>query len=236
MNSQLYNIDCVAKMQQFINNNRKFDLILTDPPYEMDIHGGTANNDFSSRKLISEKHIQFITDGFDYQKCFNMFLQLQTVTNILIFCSNNQISKTMKFFEDKGLSATLLVWKKLNPIPLCNGKHISDLQFIVYVRGKGAFFNNDEEYGIKMKCKQYSSPSSKYRIHPTQKPIKLLQQLIRLHSKKGDVIFDPFMGSGSTGVASLNLSRCFCGCELKEQFFAGAKNRIDNLLVQNVLF
>jgi hypothetical protein len=56
-----------------------------------------------------------------------MFLQLQTVTNILIFCSNNQISKTMKFFEDKGYSATLLVWKKLNPIPLCNGKHISDL-------------------------------------------------------------------------------------------------------------
>ena len=60
MEAELYNVDCFVQMEKLIEQNRKFDLILTDPPYEMQIHGGTANNDFSSRKLISEKHIDFI--------------------------------------------------------------------------------------------------------------------------------------------------------------------------------
>lgn len=236
MEAELYNVDCFVQMEKLIEQNRKFDLILTDPPYEMQIHGGTANNDFSSRKLISEKHIDFIVQGFDYQKCFQKLLKLQNIPNMLIFCSNRQVSKTMKFFEDRELSTTLLVWEKLNPIPLCNGKYVSDLQFIVYVRGKGAFFNDSEQYRYKLKCKHYSSPSSKFRIHPTEKPIQLLEQLVRIHSKQNDIVFDPFMGSGTSGIAALNLGRQFCGCELNETFFDGAKKRIDNLLVQQQLF
>ena len=236
MNKQLFNVDCNIKIDQFLKQNRKFDLILTDPPYELEIHGGTANNDFSSRKLISDKHIEFISNGFDYDVLFDKLLRLQNIPNMLIFCSNKQISKIMSYFQNRNLSTTLLVWQKKNPIPLCYGKYVSDLQFIVWIRGKGSFFNNNEQYKYKLKCKHYTSPSSKYRIHPTEKPIKLLQELIRIHSKENDVIFDPFFGSGSTCIASLNLNRNFVGCEIDNQFFIDAKKKIDNLIVQPSLF
>ena len=66
----------------------------------------------------------------------------------------------------------------------------------------------------------------KYGKHPTQKPLGLLSHFIRLLSNEGDVVFDPFMGSGSTGVAALNLKRRFVGIELSHDYFAMAERRI----------
>lgn len=63
--------------------------------------------------------------------------------------------------------------------------------------------------------------------HPTQKPVELLRYLIQLISDKGDTIFDPFMGSGSTGVASLIEGRKFMGCEIDSEYFEIAKRRIE---------
>lgn len=63
--------------------------------------------------------------------------------------------------------------------------------------------------------------------HPTQKPINLLRKLVLLISDKGDTIFDPFMGSGSTGVASLIEGRKFVGCEIDDEYFQIAKRRVE---------
>ena len=62
--------------------------------------------------------------------------------------------------------------------------------------------------------------------HPTQKPIKLLKHLISIASNKGDLVFDPFMGVGSTGVASMQLQRNFVGCEINDIYFEAARKRI----------
>lgn len=232
----IYNDDCFKIMDDMIYRGVKVDCIITDPPYEMDIHGGTRNNDFGTRKLVKDKHIDFICDGFDYEKCFSNMLKLCDIPNFLIFCSNNQVSKTMSFFENLNIPTTLLVWSKLNPIPFCFGKYVSDLEFIVYVHGSGSTFNNEADYSLKLKTKRYSSPSKKERIHPTQKPVALLSDFIKLHTKENDTIFDPFMGSGSTGVASLNNNRNFIGCEINKDFFILAKDILDNLSIQQELF
>ncbi len=63
--------------------------------------------------------------------------------------------------------------------------------------------------------------------HPTQKPIKVLEHVIKLASKEGDVVFDPFMGVGSTGVAALNLDRKFIGVEIDEKYFKAAEKRLN---------
>jgi len=62
--------------------------------------------------------------------------------------------------------------------------------------------------------------------HPTQKPIKVLGRIIEIASNKGDMIFDPFMGVGSTGVAALNLGRKFIGIEIDEKYFKAAEKRL----------
>ncbi len=66
------------------------------------------------------------------------------------------------------------------------------------------------------------------RVHPTQKPVALMEWIIKNYSKDGDTILDPFMGSGTTGVACKNLNRKFIGIELDKNYFNIAKERIDN--------
>lgn len=66
--------------------------------------------------------------------------------------------------------------------------------------------------------------------HPTEKPISLMGILVTNSSNAGDVVLDPFMGAGSTGVASLETGRKFIGCEIDEKYFDVAKERIEEVI------
>jgi site-specific DNA-methyltransferase (adenine-specific) len=89
---------------------------------------------------------------------------------------------------------------------------------------KGAVtVNNGDRFPVQMldiKC------NSKNKVHPTQKPVALLEQLLLAYSNEGDIVLDNCMGSGSTGVACVNLNRSFIGMELEEEYFEIAKERI----------
>lgn len=226
MKYRLINGDCNKELDKIIDTGFKFDFILIDPPYELENHGGTRKAMARRMNKIKDE-IDFISNGFDYDTIFNKLIELQNIVNMCIFCSNKQISKIMGWFEDKGYSVTLLVWKKTNPSPLCNLKHISDLEFIIYVRGKGAYWNSDEDLEIKYKLKQHSIINGKNKLHPTEKPVNLLKELIRLHTKENDMILDCFMGSGSTGVACKELNRNFVGIELNKEYFEIAERRME---------
>ena len=226
MKYRLINGDCNKELDKIIDTGFKFDFILIDPQYKLENHGGTRKAMARRMNKIKDE-IDFISNGFDYDTIFNKLIELQNIVNMCIFCSNKQISKIMGWFEDKGYSVTLLVWKKTNPSPLCNLKHISDLEFIVYVRGKGAYWNSDENLEIKYKLKQHSIINGKNKFHPTEKPVNLLKELIRLHTKEDDMILDCFMGSGSTGVACKELNRNFVGIELNKEYFEIAERRME---------
>jgi site-specific DNA-methyltransferase (adenine-specific) len=219
MELKLIKGDCLVEMDNLIKQGIKVDLILTDPPYELECHGGT-NSAMAQRATKVRDEIDFISNGFDYDSCFNKFLQLQKVPNILIFCSNKQLSKTMMWFENKGLSVKCLVWNKTNPS--------------VFVRGKGASWNPDCELSKKYKVKRFPFVSPKIKKHPTQKPLELIKEYIELHSFENETVLDCFMGSGTTGEASLSLNRNFIGIELNDDFFNIAKNRIEDS--QNSIF
>lgn len=118
------------------------DLILTDPPYELNIHGGSGMGAFCERKLIKTKHIDFMVHGFEYETYFKEFIRVCKKVNLYIFCSNQQITKIMNWFEEKGYLVNLLVWHKTNAVPLVNKKYHSNAEYIVCVRESGATFNN----------------------------------------------------------------------------------------------
>ena len=218
----LINGEALEQLKMIPNNS--VDFVCIDPPYELDNHGG-GKTDFAQRKLVKDLHIDFISNGFEMEKVFTEIERVSKTMNMICFCSNKQVSKIMNYWEQKKYSVTLLVWQKSNPVPFGNGKYISDLEFMIYVRGKNAIYNNTG-YANQLKTFNYPAPSSKSRIHPTEKPIELLKRLIEIHSNKGSVVLDCFGGSFSTGLACMELAREFIGIELDNNYFEIAKERL----------
>ena len=231
--NNIYLGDCLDIMKHI--PDKSIDIIITDPPYLMDKGGGDKKSDFSNR--TPNKRISHLTDGFDTENTFNQFMRICKTPNFIIFCSNKQVSMIMKWFEDKGLSTTILVWQKLNPIPLANAQYLSDIEFAIYIRGDGATFNADVPYEYKQKIT--TLPTAKTTdgyFHPTQKPIDLIRRYIIVHTKPNDVVLDPFCGSASTIIAAIRERRQWIGIEKDEKYFNIAKKRIETELSQPTLF
>jgi len=223
------NIDGLELLKSLDDNS--IDFVLTDPPYEIQVHGGGAG--FLKNRKLMNKHISYIGKGFDYDNYFNEYLRILKTPNIVLFCSNAQVSKTMQWFENKKLSTTLLVWKKPNPIPAGNGKYISNIEFMVYVRGKGATFNNIG-YEYQLKTFEYQSPHN--RIHPTEKPIDLLRRLLLIHTNENDIVVDTFAGSLTTAIACHKERRKFVGSEIDKKMFDKSLKRYKQITRQTELF
>lgn len=138
-----------------------------------------------------------------------------------IFCGNKQVSPLVHELDKCGFSVRVGAWNKTNPSPM-NGTKIwlSGLEFCVFARREKATFTEH--------CKKalWDCPSGRNKYHPTEKPVKLITRLIQASSVSGDIVFDPFMGSGSTGVACVNTGRRFIGIELDPGYFTISVNRI----------
>lgn len=221
---KLFKGDCLELMKKL--EDKSVDLICTDIPYELENHGGT-NSALATRCAKMRDSVEFMANGIDYDKVFSEFLRLCKIPNMVIFCSNMQIGKIITFFNSRNLKTELLVWEKLNPAPLCNGKYISDLEYIVYVHDKGSCFNNDAPYEFKRKCKMYPIVISDEKVHPTQKPLKLIEELVVLHSLENQTVLDPFMGSGTCGLVCSAKNRNFIGMEIENEYYIIARNRIE---------
>ena len=120
-----------------------------------------------------------------------------------------------------GLSTRLCVWEKTNPSPM-NGDKIwlSGIECCVYGKFKGATFNEFCKNSV------FRFPSGRNTYHPTQKPLQLMEHIIKASSNEGDTVLDCCMGSGSTGVAAMHTHRNFVGMELDEGYFKIAEQRI----------
>ena len=105
----------------------------------------------------------------------------------------------------------------------------------IFERNGGANYRVFRHYLINSTVAA-SFTGDEFTGHKSQKPIKLIQELIEKYTNEGDTIFDPFMGSGTTGVACMQLGRKFIGCEINEQYFAIARKRIEAAAMQEPLF
>ena len=115
-------------------------------------------------------------------------------------------------------------YKRLQEITGCFQKPYSEIkQTFLREKNNLCTFNT----GVLESDVLYGNLSEK-RVHPTQKPVRLLEQLIKAYSNEGEVILDNCMGSGSTGVACVNLNRDFIGMELKQEYFDIATERIND--------
>ena len=206
--------DCLELMKDIPDGS--VDLVLTDIPYgevNRENHGTTRNLDKGKADIVT----------FDVKKLTEMLCD-KTKGSIYMFCGIEQVSTIRATMVEKGLSTRLCIWEKTNPSPM-NGQVIwlSGIECCVYGKQKKATFNEH--------CKNtvFRFPTVKGKLHPTQKPVDLMKYLIEVSSNENDTVLDPFMGSGSTGIACVNTNRNFIGIELDKTYFDIAQNRINKL-------
>ena len=111
-------------------------------------------------------------------------------------------------------------------------RYVQDMEFAIWAVKKKAkwVFHKPENKPYLRGFFSTSLVSGSEKLgHPTQKSLKLMEELIAIHTNQGEIILDPFMGSGSTGDAALRLNRKFIGIELEEEFYKMAKKRLKKI-------
>ena len=216
--------------------DKSIDLIITDPPYEKkgggyDRGGGIFGS--KNLKYHSELDGNKLLKGID-NACLDEMVRVMKKVNIYIWCNKIQLRQYIDFFEDLGCSTELLTWHKTNPVPTCNNKYLSDTEYLLFFREKGV-----KVFGsYSTKKKYYITPTNKndkkLYSHPTIKPLDIIQNITINSSEEGATVLDPFMGSGTTGVACLNTGRKFIGIEIDKDYFEIAKKRINTKLERKV--
>lgn len=210
--------DCMELMDNIPNES--IDLVLTDIPYNK------VNRKDNGLRKLDKENADVLT--FDLINFLNQLYD-KTKSTIIIFCGKEQVSIIHSYFNDKQKkgkgTVRQLIWEKSNPSPM-NGQHIylSGVENAIWFKKRGGTFNAH--------CKNtvFKYPTGRSKLHPTEKNHLLLQELILDNSNENDLILDPCMGSGSTGVVALQNNRNFLGMELDENYFNIAENRIYNQL------
>lgn len=218
--NKIYNEDCLEGMKRIPDGS--VDCIVTDIPYNEcnRTDNGLCNLDKDKADI----------GCFDITELTDMLCN-KTRGSIYMFCGFNQVSNIRMAMTAKGLSTRIIVWEKTNPSPM-NGSAIwlSGIELCVFGKKPGAPFN----FHCQNTVLRY--PCGTNKIHPTQKPVELMRQLILASSQIGGVIFDPFMGSGTTAIAAIREKRNFIGFELNKEYYDKACKRIQLEMAQPCLF
>ena len=225
---KLINSDSFEYMKNIADDS--IDLILTDPPYNLSNYS-TGNIKLSWRSEINNDLADWDKTDFNPALLADDFIRiLKPIGNIFAFCSYNIIGKWHEVFDAKFDTFQFMVWHKTNPVPkIYKAGFLNSCELIVCMWNKGHtwnFLNQKEMHNFIETPICMGAERTKNPKHPTQKPVKVLRHIIERASNPGSLIFDPFMGVGSTGVAALEMNRRFLGIEIDKNYFVMAKGRL----------
>jgi site-specific DNA-methyltransferase (adenine-specific) len=221
----------------YISNlkDKSISLILTDPPYQISKSSNFKNYSDKANSDIITKYGSHSIDFGEWDKeeinwdlLFKEYFRILKDGGTLIFFFDIWKSTIIKEIADKYKfkQARVCQWQKTNPVPI-NSKvnYLSNANeyFFTFVKGKKPTFNSEYDNGVY----RYPICHGKERLdHPTQKPLSLIQDLVKKHSNEGDLVLDTFAGSGTTGEACQILNRKYILIEKDENYFLLIKNRL----------
>lgn len=236
------NRDCIEVLKELEKDS--IDLIITDPPYNL---GSFMKKRQTNLNRMRENF--FVGAGWDnlsydewYLHMEELFSEMARVSkkgsSLIVFMSLIRVESIIKISEKYGFYyKTTGIWHKKNPMPRNMNLHfINSVEGWIYFtyKTKTGVFNND---GVAIhdfvETSLVSPKEKKNGKHPTQKPEAIIEFFVKLLSNEGDIILDPFMGSGTTGVAALKHKRKFRGAEISSEYYEIAKKRMESVLELN---
>ena len=227
--------DCSEKLIEVQDNS--INAIITDPPFNLVGKMGGSIHLFRQSKKDGNNNYNKKT--MDYDTGFDQITWIKTALkklkkggHLIIFNdweNMGDISKELKANNVKVKS--LNHWQKTNPQPAeWKRRFVPGREYFLHAITPGKYtFNLDKIHHGDFIMGLTPGKEKKFGKHPNQKPIQLMEELIKILTNKGDTILDCFMGSGTTGVACKNLERDFVGIELDKEYFEIAKERINKL-------
>ena len=210
--NEYHNIDCMEGMKEF--SDKYFELAIVDPPY------GLGFSDYERGSMgivVKERYTKNGKKKWDYK------LPDDNYFNELFRISQNQIIWGGNFFKLPTYKHCIF-WYKKNPV-----SNFAD--------GELAWSSFDEP-SVCFEYAYYGNINNDNRIHPTQKPIKLYEWLLKNYAKQGDKILDTHVGSGSSIIAFEKHGFEYCGFEIDKDYYDSSKKRIEKhreLLQQETL-
>lgn len=204
------------------------DLIVTDPPYKLTSRGGSGTMGGYWKEEKAKKGVIFDNNSISCKEYLPEFYRILKNKSILyLMCNNTNLQEMINVATQSGFKfVKSLIWEKGNKI--CGRYYMNCFEYILLFRkgGDKPIKNCGTPDILKVPIKKQKDINGK-NLHDTEKPVELMKILIENSSDENDIILDPFMGIGSTGIASKELKRNFIGIELDEKYFNIAKERIE---------
>jgi site-specific DNA-methyltransferase (adenine-specific) len=221
MDYKIFNEDYLNIAKKMKKEHEFVDAIITDPPYNVsrDYQLGFSNMGRSGMNY----------GEWDYD--FNQTKWIDDVADLvkpggtmIIFNDWKNLGDIAKELEKCDfIVKDIIRWEKRNPMPRnVDRRYVTDCEFAIWAVKKGEkwTFNKPKEVGyLKPVITTGIVPGGKKRLHPTQKHLEVMEQLIKIHTNEGDTIFDPFLGSGTTAVACINNKRKVIGTEIDKKYY-----------------
>jgi len=234
--------DCLEEMMDIDENS--IDAIITDPPF-LHIKGGMKSKRINTGSYKSDSYVNKEMRDFDEKQIYEFLYLAKRIIkdsfNGYFFCSKLQIISYLKWAKENKLNSDLLIWDRDKHSMISTKFYTSNIDYVVRIYGKGRALNKvvnelgkgDVSYYKKIQTYKHPKESG----HETEKPVELIKKYIILSSNEGDLVLDPFAGSGTTGIACKNLNRNFILIEKEQKYIDIIKERLKQkpLLLNNKL-
>ncbi|HVZ14838.1 MAG TPA: site-specific DNA-methyltransferase [Bauldia sp.] len=239
--------DCVAEMAKLPAGS--VDLVFADPPYNLQLAGQLTRPDQSEVDAVNDDWDKFASFG-EYDAFTRAWLLaarrvLKPTGTLWVIGSYHNIFRVGAALQDLGFwILNDIVWRKTNPMPNFRGRRFTNAhETLIWAsrdpEGKGYTFNYDALKAANDELQMRSDwlfpictgnerlkQGDGRKVHPTQKPEALLHRILLASSKPGDVVLDPFFGTGTTGAVARRLGRHFIGVEREDDYIVAARRRI----------
>ncbi|MDN7145281.1 DNA methyltransferase [Liquorilactobacillus mali] len=204
--------DCLELMKNIPDES--VDMVLTDPPYGMAFQSRYRTSMYE--KIKGDQNLDWLDDFVE-----EIFRVSKNNTAHYMFCSYHHIDIFKQAIQKRFNVKNIITWVKNNTsMGDLKGDFAPKTEFIIFFQKGRRLINGKRDSNV------FEYNKTRNELHPTQKPVDMVEYMLSKFSDEGGVILDPFMGSGTTGVAATNLDRSFIGYEIDEDYFKIAEQRI----------